>query len=66
MAWIFDTYQALNPGSLDAAACVTGKPVTQGGIRGRREATGRGLFYALREACAQVEEMRALGLALES
>ncbi len=63
MAWIFDTYQALNPGSLDAAACVTGKPVTQGGIRGRREATGRGLFYALREACAQEKEMRALGLA---
>jgi glutamate dehydrogenase (NAD(P)+) len=63
MAWIFDTYQALNPGNLDAAACVTGKPVTQGGIRGRREATGRGLFYALREACAQGEEMRALGLA---
>ncbi|MFN0088158.1 MAG: Glu/Leu/Phe/Val family dehydrogenase [Blastocatellia bacterium] len=63
MAWIFDTYQALNPGALDAVACVTGKPVTQGGIRGRREATGRGLFYALREACAEAGEMRALGLA---
>jgi glutamate dehydrogenase (NAD(P)+) len=62
MAWIFDTYQALNPGNLDATACVTGKPVTQGGIQGRREATGRGLFYALKEACAQAEEMRALGL----
>jgi glutamate dehydrogenase (NAD(P)+) len=62
MAWIFDTYQALNPGNLDAIACVTGKPVTQGGVQGRREATGRGLFYALKEACAQAEEMRALGL----
>jgi glutamate dehydrogenase (NAD(P)+) len=62
MAWIADTYAALNPGNLDALACVTGKPVTQGGIRGRREATGRGLFYALREACAQAEEMKALGL----
>jgi glutamate dehydrogenase (NAD(P)+) len=62
MAWIVDTYQALNPGQVDALACVTGKPVTQGGIRGRREATGRGLFYALREACAETDEMRRLGL----
>ncbi len=42
MAWIADTYMALNPGSLDALGCVTGKPVTQGGVRGRKEATGRG------------------------
>ena len=62
MAWIADTYMALNPGQIDALACVTGKPVTQGGIRGRREATGRGLFFALREACAQPDEMRRLGL----
>lgn len=63
MAWIVDTYQALHPDQLDALACVTGKPVTQGGIRGRREATGRGLFYALQAACAQREDMQALGLA---
>jgi glutamate dehydrogenase (NAD(P)+) len=62
MAWIVDTYQTLNPGSLDALACVTGKPISQGGIDGRREATGRGLFYALRETSAQVEEMKAIGL----
>ena len=35
MAWIADTYAALNPGQLDALGCVTGKPVTQGGVRGR-------------------------------
>jgi glutamate dehydrogenase (NAD(P)+) len=63
MAWIVDTYQAMTPNALDALACVTGKPVSQGGIRGRREATGRGLFYALREVCARDEDMRALGLA---
>ncbi len=52
MAWIVDTYQAMAPNGLDSLACVTGKPVSQGGIRGRREATGRGLFFALREVCA--------------
>jgi glutamate dehydrogenase (NAD(P)+) len=63
MAWIVDTYAALNPGQLDALGCVTGKPVTQGGVRGRREATGRGLFFALREACSRSADMQRLGLA---
>jgi glutamate dehydrogenase (NAD(P)+) len=64
MAWIVDTYQAMAPhtNTLDALACVTGKPVSQGGIRGRREATGRGLFYALREICSHADDMAALGL----
>ncbi len=63
MSWIADTYAALNPGQLDALGCVTGKPVTQGGVRGRKEATGRGLFFALREACHEPNEMKRLGLA---
>jgi glutamate dehydrogenase (NAD(P)+) len=62
MAWIVDTYQAMNPGALDALACVTGKPIAEGGVRGRREATGRGLFFALREACSIPEDMQAVGL----
>ncbi|HYE73083.1 MAG TPA: Glu/Leu/Phe/Val dehydrogenase dimerization domain-containing protein, partial [Blastocatellia bacterium] len=62
MAWIADTYAAVYSGQLDALACVTGKPVTQGGVYGRREATGRGLFFALREACSQADDMKALGL----
>jgi glutamate dehydrogenase (NAD(P)+) len=62
MAWIADTYAALNAGQLDAAACVTGKPVTEGGIRGRTEGTGRGLMYALKEACSHREDMQALAL----
>ena len=62
MAWIVDTYQAMAPNGLDSLACVTGKPVSQGGIRGRREATGRGLYFALREVCALDDDMRALGL----
>jgi glutamate dehydrogenase (NAD(P)+) len=41
---------------------VTGKPVSQGGIRGRTEATGRGVFFGLREACAEADDMKRLGL----
>src|SRR2546426_1205396 len=62
MAWIYDTYSAFYPGSIDAMACVTGKPVTQGGVRGRVEATGRGVFFGLREVCDQADDMKALGL----
>ncbi|MBK6796249.1 MAG: Glu/Leu/Phe/Val dehydrogenase [Acidobacteria bacterium] len=62
MAWIADTYSALNPGMIDAVACVTGKPLSLGGVHGRKEATGRGVYYALREACNFAEDMKALGL----
>src|SRR5213080_2142821 len=62
MAWIYDTYSAFHPGAIDAMACVTGKPVTQGGVRGRVEATGRGVYFGLREACDQAEDMKTLGL----
>jgi len=62
MAWIVDTYQTLRPGEIDAAGCVTGKPVTQGGVRGRREATGLGIFFGVREVCNVHEVMDKLGL----
>jgi len=62
MAWMVDTYMALHPGQLDGLGCVTGKPVTQGGVRGRREATGRGVYFAVREACSHEDDMKALGL----
>ena len=62
MAWIADTYQAMRPDQIDALGCVTGKPISQGGINGRVEATGRGLFYLLREACSVSADMRRLGL----
>ena len=64
MSWILDTYASLRPGEIDAAGCVTGKPVTQGGVRGRREATGLGVFFGLREVCSMPEVMKKLGLSL--
>ncbi len=62
MAWIVDTYASLKPGEIDAAGCVTGKPVTQGGVRGRTEATGLGVFFGIREVCNMPDIMQKLGL----
>jgi glutamate dehydrogenase (NAD(P)+) len=62
MSWIADTYQTLKAGELNAMACVTGKPVAQGGIHGRTEATGLGIFYGIRECCANEADMKARGL----
>ncbi len=62
MAWIVDTYASLKPGEIDAAGCVTGKPITQGGVRGRREATGLGVFFGIREVCNMPDVMKRLGL----
>jgi len=49
MAWMADTYKHLFPDDINHQACVTGKPVQHGGIRGRTEATGRGVQYAIQE-----------------
>lgn len=63
MAWMADTYDAFHPGHLDNLACVTGKPIGQGGIRGRTAATGRGVVYGLREAFRHPQDVKRLGLA---
>jgi glutamate dehydrogenase (NAD(P)+) len=62
MAWVADTYVSLCGADLNANACVTGKPVTQGGVNGRTEATGRGVFFGLREVCDVPEDMKRIGL----
>src|SRR5262250_259634 len=62
MAWIADTYIMLHPNELNSMACVTGKPVAQGGIHGRTEATGRGVQYALREFFRHPDLVKATGL----
>eukprot|EP00243_Klebsormidium_subtile_P008114 TRINITY_DN3753_c0_g1_i2.p1 TRINITY_DN3753_c0_g1~~TRINITY_DN3753_c0_g1_i2.p1 ORF type:complete len:405 (-),score=143.36 TRINITY_DN3753_c0_g1_i2:820-1983(-) len=62
MAWIKDTYQGLRPNDINGHACVTGKPLEEGGIRGRPQATGLGVFYALREFLNYKELTDRLGL----
>jgi len=62
MAWIADTYKQHHPHDINAIACVTGKPVTQGGIVGRVEATGRGVQYALREFFRHPEDVAMAGM----
>ena len=53
MAWIMDTY-SMHAGHA-VPGVVTGKPVTIGGSLGRREATGRGVFYCIQEALELLE-----------
>lgn len=64
MSWIVDTYASLKPGEVDAQGCVTGKPIAQGGVRGRTEATGLGVYYGVRELCNVAEDMKKLGLSV--
>jgi glutamate dehydrogenase/leucine dehydrogenase len=44
MAWIYDTYNVLNPGENNRPV-VTGKPISLGGSLGRNEATGQGCLF---------------------
>lgn len=62
MAWIADTYKHLFPEDINHIACVTGKPVEHGGIRGRTEATGRGVQYALQEFFRHPQEVIKTGM----
>ena len=48
MAWIMDTYSMHKRHTVTAV--VTGKPISIGGSRGRREATGRGVMLCIKEA----------------
>ena len=43
---------------IDHMACITGKPVSQGGIRGRVEATGQGVVFGLREFFRHPEDVK--------
>ena len=52
MAWMMDTYSMMHGAT--STAVVTGKPLSLGGSRGRRDATGRGVFVCGRTAAAKI------------
>ncbi|XP_055523730.1 glutamate dehydrogenase, mitochondrial [Wyeomyia smithii] len=63
MSWIADQYsKTIGHKDINALAVVTGKPLHQGGIRGRTEATGRGVFIATNCFVREKEWMKAIGL----
>lgn len=50
MTWIKDTYQSVKgEQDINAEGCCTGKFISQGGIAGRAESTGLGIYFGLRE-----------------
>ena len=62
MNWIYSTFKTLSNSNIDSAASVTSKSVTQEGVNGRTEATGRGVYIGVRELMDSKEEMKSIGL----
>jgi glutamate dehydrogenase (NAD(P)+) len=54
MAWMMDTYSMTQGRTVPGV--VTGKPLIIGGSAGRREATGRGIVYALYQAARHLNQ----------
>lgn len=62
MGWMVDTYRQLFPDDINYMGAITGKPVEHGGVRGRNEATGRGVQFALREFFRHPREVERAGM----
>ncbi|KAL1115669.1 hypothetical protein AAG570_005959 [Ranatra chinensis] len=63
MAWFLDTYmKTVGSTDMNASALITGKPISMGGVAGRLEATGRGVWHAIEFFINQKELVDAIGL----
>ena len=63
MTWIKDTYMNVKgEQDINAEGCCTGKYIAQGGISGRAESTGLGVYYAIREMTSYPTFIEKVGL----
>lgn len=63
MSWMADTYaKTVGHNDINSLAIVTEKPINQGGVHGRSESTGLGVFYGLNLFVQSESWMKQVGL----